>query len=106
VLKDLGIEVNSLSPIQEEDSLDKTDELVKKILQENRTVPSLQALREQAKKDDIDFSLEDGLLLYYRRLVVPDSQVRTALIREAHDQVFTAHLNKDKTYKLLRPRYY
>ena len=106
VLQDLGIEVDTLSPIQEEDSLDETDGLVERILHKNRTAPSLQALREQAKRGDNDFALEDGLLLYSGRLVVPTSQVRTELIREAHDQVSTAHPGKNKTYKLLRPRYY
>ena len=30
----------------------------------------------------------------------------TALIKEAHDQVSTAHPGQDKTYHLLRPRYF
>jgi hypothetical protein len=51
--------------------------------------------------------LEDGLLLYNGRLVVPQiSHLQTKLIQEAHSQVSTAHPGRDKTYKLLRPRYY
>jgi hypothetical protein len=102
VLQDLGIEVNSLSPLQNnEDDLDETSELVERILRDNREAPSLQALREQAKRDNNDFTLEDGLLLYSGRLVVPGGQLHTDLIREAHDQVSTAHPGKEKTYKLL-----
>ena len=37
---------------------------------------------------------------------MPTSQVRTELIRETYNQVFTAHPGKNKTYKLLCPRYY
>ena len=85
MLQDLGIEVDTLSPIQEEDSLDETDKLVERILHKNRIAPSLQALREQAKRGDNDFALEDGLLLYNGRLVVPTSQVRMELIREAYN---------------------
>jgi hypothetical protein len=46
-------------------------------------------------------------LLYNGRLVVPQSgHIQTELIQEAHNQVSTAHPGRDKTYQLLRPRYY
>ena len=38
--------------------------------------------------------------------MVPGTGLRTAVIREAYDQVSTAHPGREKTYKLLRPRYY
>ena len=51
--------------------------------------------------------MEEGLLLYQERLIVPDvDNLRTELIREAHCQVSTAHPGRDKTYRLLAPRYY
>ena len=110
VLQDLGIEVDefSLCPI-DEDVLDEPVTLIDRIIQANRGAPSLAALRAQAERmtEDQDFVLEDGLLLYDGRLVVPDvNNLRTALIREAHDQISTAHPGRDKTYRLLRPRYY
>jgi hypothetical protein len=46
VFQDLGIKVDILFPIQEEDSLDEMDRLVERILYKNRTAPLLQALRE------------------------------------------------------------
>jgi hypothetical protein len=105
VLKDLGIDIE-LSPILEEDVFDEPVALLDRILRENRESPSLQALRIQAQ-DDTDFELEDGLLLYNGRLVVPQSgHIQTELIQEAHNQVSTAHPGRDKTYQLLRPRYY
>jgi hypothetical protein len=107
VLQDLGIEVHSLSPLQDDNNnLNETNDLVERILRDNCEVPSLQALRKQAKRDDTDFTMEDGLLFYYGRLVVPGGQLYTDLIRKAYDQVSTVYPGKDKTYKLLRPQYY
>jgi transposase InsO family protein len=107
VLQDLGIDVE-LSPILEEHTFDEPVALLDRILRENRESSSLQALRIQAQDDrETDFELEDGLLLYNGRLVVPQSgYVQTELIQEAHNQVSTAHPGRDKTYHLLRPRYY
>ena len=80
VLKDLGIETNELALI-EEPFWDKPIELVDCILRQNREAPSLQALREQALREDSEFTIEDGLLLNSRRLVVPDTDhLRTELI--------------------------
>jgi hypothetical protein len=106
VLQDLGIDVE-LSPILEEHTFDESVALLNRILWENRESSSLQALRLQAQGGDPDFGLEDGLLLYNGRLVVPQSgHIQTELIQEAHNQVSTAHPGRDKTYQLLRPRYY
>ena len=61
--------------------------LVDRLLIANRTASSLETLRIRARtgeKDDL--TLEDGLLLYQNRLVVPDiDNLRTDLIKEAHD---------------------
>src|SRR6202021_2482991 len=108
VLKDLGIEAetNELAPI-EEPFWDEPIELVDRILRQNRKVPLLQALREQSLREDLELTIKDGLLLNSRRLVVLDTDyLRTELIKEAHNQVLTAHPGQDKTYRLLRPRYY
>jgi hypothetical protein len=70
-------------------------------------VESLEALRAQARAGDIDLKLEDGLLLYQDRLIVPNTNhLRTDLIREAHEQVSTAHLGRNKTIRLLASRYH
>lgn len=108
VLQDLGIEVNEvdLAPVEEQ-QMDEPLGLIDRILRANRTSESLEALRAQAEAEDPEITLEDGLLLYDGRLVVPDvDNLRTKLIQEAHEQVSTAHPGRDKTYRLLRARYY
>jgi hypothetical protein len=112
VLQDLGIDVSevSLAPL-EEPEFDESLGLMDKILRANRESGSLQALRAQAQAqaeaEDGELTMEEGLLLYSGRLIVPDVEnLRTELIREAHDQISTAHPGRDKTYRLLRPRYY
>ena len=88
-------------------SIDKPLGLINRILPANRTAESLQALRAQAEEGDSELTLEDGLLLYNERLVVPETDhLRTDLIKKVHKQVSTAHLRQDKTYQLLRARYY
>ena len=79
VLKDLGIDIMpesesepSISPIE----LDEPLELLDRILQSNRQAPSLDAIRIEAQKDEnSEFTLEDGLLLYSGRLVVPEARL-------------------------------
>ena len=111
VLQDLGIDVDtyeiSLSLV-EESQFDESIELIDQLLQSNREAPSLQALRIQVQDQDEDseFTLEDGLLLYGGRLVVLEARLCIELIWEAHNQISLAHPRWDKTYQLLRPRYY
>jgi hypothetical protein len=109
VLKDLGIELDAIDlfPIEEK-TIDVPDTLTDRILKANREVDSLEALRTQAQEpDEEDYVLEDGLLLYQGRLVVPgDELLQTALIKEAHDQISSAHPGRNKTYRLLRSRYH
>src|SRR5450432_416806 len=79
VLKDLGIDIMpesesepSISPIE----LDEPLELLDRLLQSNRQAPSLDAIRIEAQKDEnSEFTLEDGLLLYSGRLVVPEARL-------------------------------
>ena len=82
--------------------------LIDRLLMANRTADSLEALRDSARNSGRkDLVLEDGLLLFQGRLIVPDvDQLRTALIREAHEQLSTAHPGNRKTIRLLTNRYY
>jgi transposase InsO family protein len=81
--------------------------LVDRILTANRTTDSLEALRKQASRKDQDFTLLDGLLLYQGRLVIPAvNNLVTDLIREAHDQISSAHPGKSKTARILGQKYY
>jgi hypothetical protein len=54
------------------EELDKSIGLINQITTANRTVKSLEALQAQARVGDTDLKLEDGLLLYWDRLIVPD----------------------------------
>src|ERR1700721_3209162 len=69
VLKDLGIETNELAFI-EEPFWDEPIELVDCILRQNQEAFLLQALREQALREDSELTIEDGLLLNSIRLVI------------------------------------
>lgn len=82
--------------------------LVDRLLTANRTAESLETLRNKARSGEKrDLVLEDGLLLYQGRLVVPDvDSLRTDLLKEAHEQVSTAHPGQRKTIQLLASRYY
>jgi hypothetical protein len=107
VLRDLGIETEDSINDIEGDNFEESLTLVDRLLRQNREAESLQSLRAAAAAGDPDLVLEDGLLLYSGRLVVPaDDNLRTELIKEAHNQVSTAHPGRDKTYSLLRSRYY
>ena len=87
----------------EASELDFIDEL----LQANRTANSLRKYREDAKDGKSEWTLENGLLKYQKRLVVAeDRNLRTRLIAEAHCQVSTAHPGKNKTRKIIGDRYY
>jgi hypothetical protein len=59
------------------------------------------------KKQDSGFTLRKELLFYEERLVVPNkNNLRTSLIKEVYNQVSTVYLERNKTYRLLRLRYY
>ena len=95
-------EIAALEDISE--SLD----LVDRLLTANRTAESLETLRNRARNSERDdLVLEDGLLLFQGRLMVPDiDHLRTDLIREAHEQLSTVHPGSRKTTRLLSDRYY
>ena len=111
VLQDLGIDLDemSLMPIDAEDDTDyiEAEDLIEQVTRNNKASSSLDALRAQALRDnEEDFSLEDSLLLYNDRLLVLSTLLRTALIADCHNQASTAYPGMDKTYTLLRTRYY
>jgi transposase InsO family protein len=88
-------------------------ELIDKVLQENRTAKDLQDLRTKASAEaEETWTLKDGLLLRYGKLYVPDAMLtesmplRTALIKEAHEQPLTGHPGRAKLRQLLQSRYY
>ena len=82
-------------------------DLIDELLQANRTSASLQEFREDAERKVGQWTLENGLLKHWDRLVVaPDDNLRTRLIKEAHAQISTAHPGKTKTRKLIGDRYY
>jgi hypothetical protein len=87
--------------------LNESSDLVNELQKANQESLSLQDMRDKARQDLKGCRLEEGFLLYQERLVVPDENyLRTKLIREAHDQVSSAHPGRLKTYKLLSERYY
>ena len=90
-----------VEPTQETMSLDSL-ELIELLLQQNRT-----SFENERRTLPDKYRIENGLLLYSNRLCVqPDSPACTRLIREAHDQVSSAHPSAKKTYQLLSQKYY
>jgi hypothetical protein len=68
----------------------------------------LKKYREKADEGDNPYTLENNLLLYKGRLVMPveaDETLPALLIKEAHAQVSTAHPGQRKTQALIRARY-
>jgi hypothetical protein len=83
-------------------------QLVDRILQENRASPDLAELRTKAQHEtEGTWELRDGLLLRYGKLYVTEGLVttgmplRTAIIREAHDQPLSGHPGRAKLRQLL-----
>jgi hypothetical protein len=75
----------------------------------NRTAASLKTFRSKVNKENSPWSLEDRLLLYKGRLVVPvaeDDTLRAKLLKKMHNQPFMAHPGKHKLLELVRARYY
>jgi transposase InsO family protein len=88
-------------------------ELVDRLLVANRAAPELEELRVKARTEaDTLWKLRDGLLLRDGKLYVPDGQLtpeiplRTALIREAHEQPLSGHPGHAKLRRLIQSRYY
>ena len=88
--------------------LETAMQIVDQVLQANRTSESLKEFREQVGQEDSPWTLEDGLLLYQNRLMVPndDETMHGRLLNEIHRQVSTAHPGRNKTRRLVQARYY
>ena len=80
-------------------------DLVDSILQLNRTSPEFDTVRILADRKKDSWSLMDGLLKRYGRVVVPES-LRTSLLTEAHCQIASAHPGIGKTKQIVQARYY
>ncbi len=84
--------------------------LVNCLLTTNRIAGSLQALRKQAKRGEGGFTLANGLLIKNGQLVIPTDNTNKALIidliREAHNQISSAHPRRSKTTRILGQKYY
>jgi len=52
-------------------------------------------------------SVENGILLYNNRIVVPDiAELKYKLLFELHDSPFASHVGRDKTYEAARKYVY
>ncbi|KAI0990741.1 hypothetical protein K3495_g17446, partial [Podosphaera aphanis] len=70
----------------------ETVPLMDHLLEQNRNHPSLNDMRSRVGQPDSKSTLQDGLLFFKDRLVVPDHEtLRVDLIHEVHDQLSTAH---------------
>jgi hypothetical protein len=101
-----------VSPAQEETQYDSI-QLVDKLLSENRELPELEELRNKARNEkEGTWILQDGLLLRYGKLFVPNSimmpemPLYTALIQEVYIQPLMGHPGRAKLRQLLQARYY
>ncbi|KAI9035392.1 retrovirus polyprotein [Aspergillus affinis] len=82
--------------------------IVDQVLAANRSAPSLEDQRAQAQEPNDNWSLQDGLLLHQRRLVVPeeDLELRTRFLEKIYSQRSTAHPGRMKTRRLFQQRFY
>jgi hypothetical protein len=83
--------------------------LIDKLLRYNKESLDLAESREKIldKKNNPELVLRNELFLYQDRLIIPDeSNLRIRLIYKAYNQISSVHPGKNKTYNLLRPRYY
>ena len=82
-------------------------DLIDQTLLKNQMSESLAAFQKKATEEQRDWQIQDGLLQYQNKLVVPeDDNLHTKLIQEVHNQTSTAHPGRNKTRRLLSTRYY
>ncbi len=73
----------------------------------NKQDPFIEPLREYARAANKNLYIKEGLLLYNKRLVVPNTEIlRTKLVKKAYNQPLAAYPGVRKTLILLKPRYY
>jgi transposase InsO family protein len=83
-------------------------DIVPRLILANQQHDSIEEYRELARKDGAGhWTIENGLLQYDGRLVVPDDgDLRARLLDEIHRQPSTAHPGQEKTKALVCARYY
>jgi hypothetical protein len=79
--------------------------LINEILQTNRTATDLARACKLGQNSKGSYMLDNGLLKYQKRLVIPES-VRIDLITASYYSLATAYLGKSKTRELVKTRYY
>jgi len=96
-----------VTPESDKESLEPNLYLINRIIQENRNNPELQKYREKAHQGCKDWTIENGLIKYQKKLIVPpEENLHTYLLNEIHCQISTAHPGSKKTWKLVYSRYY
>jgi hypothetical protein len=80
-------------------------DLINEILQTNRTATDLARARKLGQNSKGSYTLDNRLLKYQKRLVVPES-VYTDLITASYCSLATAYPSKSKTRELVKTRYY
>jgi hypothetical protein len=80
-------------------------DLIDKILRTNRTATDLACACKLEQNSKGSYTLDNRLLKYQKRLVVPES-IRTDLITASYYSLATAYLGKSKTRELVKTRYY
>lgn len=82
-------------------------QLIKDVLDANKTHDSLQEYRDRAASEDSPCSLLDNQVTYHNRLIVPEvDNLRARLIHAAHVTPATAHPGQKKTYEMIKQYYY
>jgi hypothetical protein len=92
----IQLELAPLEDVQAEDI-----DLIDRILQANCTSNTLADLRTKAGESE-DWKIENRLLQYRGRLVVPEEDtLYTDLIRKAYTQLSTVHPGQNKTCQII-----
>jgi hypothetical protein len=80
-------------------------DLIDEILQTNRIATDLACACKLGQNSKGSYMLDNRLLKYQRRLVIPES-VHTDLITASYCSLAIAYLGKSKTRELVKTRYY
>jgi hypothetical protein len=98
----MDLQISSLNPLP-----DIPLKLINQILQVNRSRKQLENAVNHITRDQVKWKVKDDLLLYDSRLMVPDvNNLRTKLIAEIYNQIFTVYPGRNKTLAFLARKYY
>jgi RNase H-like domain found in reverse transcriptase/Reverse transcriptase (RNA-dependent DNA polymerase)/Integrase zinc binding domain len=108
IVEDLKITSPSAAEVGALDLTPDEFRLIDEVIKLNRESITLEIERDKAKfGEDDNFTLDDGLLLYQDRLVIPDENgIRARLIKEVHSPITCGHPGIRRTEKVLLPRFY